>query len=341
MTINEQIIVPVFNQLVQHKPRLALLLPEDGEEETDIRRLADEIINGFPWPIGVEFRRLFTPGCDGLSRRRLDQILKIVERSVQFISFVLLSQLLEESMDHELSLLNEHFRESFTSRFRTPTLGTYTWLIQSLGKIFETNAIDPFIPEMSTLTSKKFSAKLQPWTHIRNQISHYLINLDEEEIQRRCVDFQEDLINVFSDIAFFVKYPLVTITDIKVDKHKRKSATFTHAIKYLPNFAGKPQSYAAYTDSYAVLLLKSLKNAPQEYLNLSPLIIDTHTEHLDTPEKKKKIKMDIFLYSKYGKDRIHYVGTNVGDECDLRSLSCYARLVEEFNEYFSCFGGGE
>lgn len=48
--------------------------------------------------------------------------------------------------------------------------------------------------------------------------------------------------------------------------------------------------------------------------------------------------MDIFLYSKYTTDRIHYVGTNVGDECDLRSLSCYDQLVEELNEYFTCFG---
>ena len=48
MSINEKIIVPVFHELVKHKPRLALLLPEDDEEETDIRQLAAEIIGSFP-----------------------------------------------------------------------------------------------------------------------------------------------------------------------------------------------------------------------------------------------------------------------------------------------------
>ena len=39
MSINEKIIVSVFQELVKHKPRLALLLPDDEEDETDIRQL--------------------------------------------------------------------------------------------------------------------------------------------------------------------------------------------------------------------------------------------------------------------------------------------------------------
>ncbi len=86
--------------------------------------------------------------------------------------------------------------------------------------------------------------------------------------------------------------------NIDVEKRRQKPAHFVHAIKYLPDFAGKRRSYELYTESHAVLLLKSVKNVPQAYLNLSPLLIDTHTEELDTPEKKKHIKMDLFLYSK-------------------------------------------
>lgn len=92
MSINEKIIVPIFQELVKHKPKLAVLLPGD-EEETDIRLLKNEIIEGFPYPIGVEFRRLFSPGCDALNQERLSQVLKIVERSVQFLAFALLAQL--------------------------------------------------------------------------------------------------------------------------------------------------------------------------------------------------------------------------------------------------------
>jgi len=346
MSINEQLIVPVFHELAKHKPRLAYLLPDDDEEETDIRRLGHELINSFPWPIGNEFRLLFSPGCDALNQRRLYQILKIVERSLQCLSFVFLSQLLDESIERELLYPDERFRQEFPSSFKTLTLGTYIWLLESLGKIFTANDIEPFIPEMQPLLTKQFSGKLKSWRHIRNKISHYLINLGEEEIQKHCVDFQKDLIQVCRDLAFFVKYPLVTVRDIRVNKQRRKPPTFLHAITRLPDFADKQRQYDAYTESHAVLLLKSLKNAPEAYLNLSPLMIDTHTEELDSPEKKKNIKMDLFLYSKLtgsgdGKMRLHYVGTKVGeDECDLRCLSCYDQLVEEFQEYFSRFSIG-
>ena len=141
-----------------------------------------------------------------------------------------------------------------------------------------------------------------------------------------------------------MKYPLITIRNIQVDKRRGKPAQFVHAITRLPEFADKPRSYHAYTENHAVLLLKDIKDAPAAYLNLSPLIIDTHTETLDTPEKKKNIKMDLFMYSKYtpcGADaiRLYYVGTEVDeDECDMRNLSCYAQLVEEFQDYCARFG---
>jgi len=344
MVINEKIIIQIFHELVKYKPKLAILLPENDEEEIDIRRLADEIINGFPWPIGVEFRRLFSPDCDAPNQERLSQILKIVERSVQFLAFVLLSQLLEESAKRDLTNPDTSFKQEFSASFKMLTLGTYIWLIESLGQIFRANDMTPFLPEMQPMLTKQFTGKLQPWRHIRNKISHYLINLDKEEIQKRCLDFQENLIKVCTDLAFFVKYPLVTIRDIRIEKRKRKPAQFIHAITRLPDFADK-QKYEAYTESHAVLLLKNLKDAPAAYLNLSPLIIDTHTEELDTPEKKKNLKMDVFMYSKYassGTDRarIYYVGTKVGeDECDFRSMSCYDQLIEEFQEYFTRFSG--
>ena len=84
----------------------------------------------------------------------------------------------------------------------------------------------------------------------------------------------------------------------------------------------------------------SLKKAPQEYLSLSPLIVDTHSEVLDSPEKIRNVKKDIFLYSKWDKERIHYVGTQAPDRCDLRSLSDYDLLCRELDEYFVRFGEG-
>ena len=335
MFLNEKIILPVFHQMMRFDKRLAFLLPEDGEEEPDMPRLADEIVRRFPWPIGVEFRRLFAVGYDSLNYDRLYQILKIVERILQFVSFMLLSQMFEEGLNRRL-LYPDDFRKNFKTRFSTLTLGTCIWLIRSVGRIFKDNRIEPFAPEMETVLSKKSANKLEPWAHIRNEISHYLVNLSQEEIQKRCLEYQDNLIETLNDICFIIKYPLVTITNIQVEKYKRRPPSFSHAIKKLPNFADKPRVYDSFTDSRSVLLLKEIKNAPTSYLNLSPFILDTHTENLDTKEKKDNIKMDIFMYSKYDRDeRIHYIGANVGDICDMRYLSNYEDLHGELKEFFN------
>lgn len=259
MSVNEKIIIPVFKLMTEYQPRLARLLPQDDDDddEIDSRPLAQGIISGFPWPIGIEFRRLFTDGCSKLDRGRLDQILRTVERITQFIAFVLLSQLLEESLKQAIETPDD-FSHNFKTRFSTPGLGTYIWLIQHVARIFTTHAIEPFIPDMKPLLGKGFMNKLQPWSPIRNEISHYLVNLDEQEIQIRCYEYQENLCDLLSDIAFLVKYPLVTISEIRVNKRKRLSVSYRHNIKVLNNIssdlAGRQRSYDSFADNRSVYL---------------------------------------------------------------------------------------
>ena len=63
------------------------------------------------------------------------------------------------------------------------------------------------------------------------------------------------------------------------------------------DFAAKEIEESEFSESHSVLLMKSVKSI-DEYLNLSPLIIDTHSEVLDTKEKFG-IKKDIFMYTKF------------------------------------------
>ncbi len=60
--INETLIRSVFDEMVKHKPSLSkvLVADEDEDELPDYRILADLIIKNFPWPVGVELRRLFS-----------------------------------------------------------------------------------------------------------------------------------------------------------------------------------------------------------------------------------------------------------------------------------------
>lgn len=51
----------VFQSMTRHRPKLArFLATDDDEEPLDIRELADQVAKGFPHPISVELRRLFS-----------------------------------------------------------------------------------------------------------------------------------------------------------------------------------------------------------------------------------------------------------------------------------------
>ena len=338
--INENLIRQVFDEMVKHKPSLQKhLIPDEDEDEIDVRVLADLIIRNFPWPIGVELRRLFSGSMRSLDRLRLDQLFKTIERTVQFLSFVMIADLMEETLKKSIKI-PDSFKTQFQKRITVLALGNYTWLIRSIGNIFNDSKTDLFIPELNEVLNKKFYDDLDFWVPERNEIGHYQINLTQEEIEKRCVEYGDKLTSLLQNLAIFVKYKLVTVREIKVVKPKHKDARFNHVIDLLnstdSDFKSREEMHDIFSDSNAVLLMKDFK-VPNEFLNLSPLIIDTHPEIIDSKEKFN-IKKDIFMYTKYKGDKIMYLGTEVTEKCDLSNLSNYDALVEEFKEILSLFG---
>ncbi len=337
--INENMIRAVFDEMVKHKTALQkhLIVDEDDEEEeVDYRVLGDLIIKNYPWPVGIELRRLFSGSMRQLDRLRLDQIFKTIERSMQFICFVMLSQLWKDKLKG-VATMPDSLSKDFETRFCVLSLGNFTWLIRSVGKFYKDNNIEWFMPEMGENFDKKFYAALDFWIPERNEIGHYQINLTQEEIEKRCVEYEEKLTYILQRIAFLAKYKLVSVREIKVQKPKNREATFHHVINLLnstdSDFAAKEIDEIIYSESNCVLLMKTIKSI-EEYLNLSPLVIDTHTEVLDTKEKFG-IKKDIFMYTKFRNDQLFYLGTEVTEKCDLRAMSNYGILVEEFKELLS------
>ena len=91
---DEEQIRLVFAEMAKYKPSLAkFAFLEEDEDEVECRLLGNQVIKNFPWPIGVELRRLFSGTMWQLDRMRLDQIFKSIERSMQFISFRMVAQL--------------------------------------------------------------------------------------------------------------------------------------------------------------------------------------------------------------------------------------------------------
>jgi len=332
---NELLIQKVFQEMLKYKPSMQkMLIADEEEEETlDPRLLGDLIIRNFPWPIGVELRRLFSASTRQLDRMRLDQIFKTIERTMQFVSFLMISQLWKDIKEKKL-VLPDGFKKEFSERIAVLSMGNYTWLIRAIGTFMQEKGIAWFMPEMSDSFDKKFYAALDFWVPERNEIGHYQINLTNEEIEKRCVEYEEKLSLILEKLAFIAKYKLVSVREIKVIHPKNQEAKFNHLIDLLSSsdsgFKAQELEESKFAESSSVLLMKSLKSF-DEYLNLSPLVIDTNAEVIDDKEKFD-IKKDIFLYTKFRGDQLMYVGTEVTEKCDLRSLHNYSILVDQFKD---------
>jgi len=332
--VNESLVRLVFDEMVKYKPSLSKFLiidDDDDDDDVDVRLLADLIIKSFPWPIGVELRRLFSGSMRELDRGRLDQLFKTVERTVQFLSFVMIIELQEEIMNKKIKVSSE-YKAQFAKRFLVLSLGNFTWLIRTIGTIFSDHHVDYYMPEMEKIFNKSLYKSLDFWVPERNEIGHYQINLTDAEIEKRCVEYADRLAEILKSIAFLVNYKLVTIQEIKVLKSRHKEAKFEHLMDILNSsdseFRSKEAVFDSFSDSRAVLLMRSIKD-PSDFLNLSPLIIDTRTETIDSKEKFN-LKKDIFLYTKFQNNKIYYVGTEITEKCDLTYLSNYHDLLGEF-----------
>jgi len=340
---NELLIQKVFKEMLKYKPSLQkMLISDENEEEEsqDPRLLGDSIIRNYPWPIGVELRRLFSASTRQLNRMRLDQIFKTIERSMQFISFLMICQLWKDIKEKKLET-SHGFRKEFRERIVILSMGNYTWLIRAIGNLIKEKSIPWFMPEMEENFDKMFYDALDFWVPERNEIGHFQINLTNEEIEKRCVEYEEKLALILEKIAFICKYKLVSVREIKVIHPKNQDAKFNHLIDLLNSsdsgFKSQELEETKYAESNSVLLMKSIKNI-DEYLNLSPLIIDTNSDVIDDKEKFENNK-DIFQYTKFRSDLLMYIGTEVTEKCDLRSLHNYAILVAQFKDMLSTIAG--
>lgn len=331
---NDQLIQKVFDAMSRQRPslnRFVAVGDDDFEEDVDLRILGDQVIKSFPWPIGVEVRRLFSASCRNIDRNRLDQTFKTAERTMQFIGYVLLSQLFDATQKGNLKV-SDNFKEQFQKRFSVMSLGNFTWLVRDSLKLLEENNLSPFVDELSGVADKDFLKRLEEWVPLRNAISHYQVNMPDEEVEKKCVETQDLLEQLLCDLSFLANYRLVSIRQIQVIKLRNEDARYLHVIDLLNNsdsdFKGKNIEEQVHTDSNAVILTKNLKSLRQ-FLNLSPLVIDTHGEVISSRDKFH-LRKDVFLYSKFKNDHIMYVGTETTDKCDLRALSNYPQLLDEY-----------
>lgn len=330
--LNDPLVAEVFKAMAVHRPQLAAMAALDDEEgNVDVRLLGDQISRNFPLPIGIEVRRLISGGMREPERRRLDQLFRTFERSVQFVAFVMVAQLWKARMADPFPL-PASFVNEFRRRAPLVSLGNLTWMVRQIARVWRSTDRQWFVTELGDLVTDRFCDELDAWVPERNAMGHYQVNLTNGEVQRRCVQANDRIVPFLAKLAFLSRYRLVSANDPRIRDRPIRPAVFDRRTEGSGTGGADPQDapMRSLMNAHAVLLMRHGRNA-DEYVDLSPFVIDTH--HDPTGEGGgTALHKDVFLFSKYRHGGVFYSGSEATERIDLRSLPGYDGLVKEFED---------
>lgn len=343
--VNERIFQEVYREIVSkrvalHNDTFNWSDNEDSDEEDAGRQRSQVIIKSFPLPIGVELRRLFSISCREPDKNRLEQLLVTIEHSLQFVCYILVSQLWHERKVNHLSI-PESFGRIFKQKIYLRNIQNYIWIIQSVTNLLVERSADLFIPGIKECLEEDFTCKLKFPFPEKNGDDRYIIKGDPESIRRQCSETEDVLILLLQKLAFLVNYKLVSVQKINVVKPKYQPPRYHHVLKLL---VCSDSDYNTFnltedecTDSHSVMLVRSQIPLTAN-LNLTPFIIDTSSfvaeNHFPT-----QIKKDIFMYDGPKEDRMNYKGCRVTEKCDMSKLPDYPLLTAQFSDLLDSISG--
>jgi len=295
----------------------------------DKRMLANFLIQDFPWPIGVELRRLFSGDRIKRDKLRIEQILIVAERTAQFLSFCLLAQYWNEQQQKSFEFSTDF--KAQTEAFRRPSFGVYIGLIRSIYR----QLTDLKIPIFLEVESNKIEAILKLYNDFvekRNDVLHQKGTVSCEELEQM-------LNQLLQHLAFLVQYKLVTIKEIKVFNPRFKEVQFKHTISLLnsqhEDFNAVEKQFDFFFDSHSVLLLKG-SNFQGSHLNLSPFIIDTGAilEH----QQIAGIKNGIYMLNEIRANKSIYTFTNAPEQTSFKDVQGFEEVESQLSALKSMMG---
>lgn len=326
----------ILHGLIQYKPAIEDSLVDEDGEPIDEREYLDIIIKNFPWTIGAQLQKLVaTSESEENQLARLQQISSTYVISTQLLLYILLSQIWDEVTANRLELsspLTEVINIEEKDYLIFDYLDAFKQYLPLLGNQ------KPFIEEFSALAKD-----LQNKEHEAFQAYLYLESLKEGLFNQRiteqeapCEEAEFHLACFLNSLAFLVKYRMVTVRDIQLVNHRHtQHVEFLHKMGTLNAYTSnrlslfrEPRPYIdQYTHSGSIILVKSLKNV-QDYLSLSPFIIDKNT-YTDISQNA----LNIYIYSFFEKGEYiyHNVSTNIYNQ-DQHRVGQITTSLEEKRE---------
>ena len=292
-TINWAIILSVSDRLSKYNQQVR---DEMLKKKRNISKLQRWMTDLMPLPIGEEIKRLFERGEDRgsspmrkFSSKRLMQLYLTYRATMEFICFILLSQLWDELHQRPSMKIPEErqelIRRVLSLQEDTHLSYSYIDLIVTITDQFDEYDINYFLKELARLKDRLKSASGLPEVHgfmrdIYDGLKSKTISADE--MPELCQRAERELAKLLKRNAFIVTYKLRTITKIEIEKKRHSEPKFKHYNIELnsayshrdTNYANPDEFEEKYTENASVVFLKEENNVLEAHLNLSPFIID-------------------------------------------------------------------
>jgi hypothetical protein len=300
-----------------------------GQMVTESKK-RDAILGSLPYPLGVHLQKLMCPtgdrddGFDSFGLNRLMQIGQLFQTTTEFFGIIMIAQVWETSLkypdftltDEYKTLLKNYIALSEPDReiydYKPMIKGLWSYLMQ-----YETvnTPLQEFIRKLSVLKdfdffTGSFSEAWDALHHIR--LNTYKKKINKDKSVEICMEAERKLCIFLKALGFIHSYDLTSVQNIDVLKlrhmqqdrvvYKHNIAKCMNAssrdnlIYYIKNF---------FVDSWGVLLLKSDNSAKNEsglkwdvtvneYLSLSPFIIDKNLHNSDKSSELSLVDLVLF-----------------------------------------------
>jgi hypothetical protein len=310
--VNENLRQTLFHILAQYDTALSIALEHQQRGERQEPRVIQQlIIDALPVPLGQEVRRIFS--LNTYSLERVGLLLKSYRSLLQLLTYSLIAQLwdlLYAKPDHPLNAdLKALLRKFLVTADDARTFNDYVGMIKALRLHFTAAGVTIFIDELTELSNRFNSQKEMQDAHqkledIRRHLSNNPV-IEEPELIRLNTEADTSLGVMFQELGILCRYKFVTIKDIDLIKRRHRKAEFriqkVNLDRLSAGLADEFPTEDAFTDNHAVVLLKSARKFDQ-YLNLSPFLIDEHALI------KQMQKSKLFMFSSFDEDsgKINY-----------------------------------
>ena len=320
------LIEEIFRALIPYKPSLEkfLLVDEEEGESIDFRLLAYQSIKCFPWPLGVELRRLYSSHFKELDEARLAQSHKTFKKALRLMCYILIAELIEQIKNGSNPKSGQGQKLAAAIEGMKPS--DIKFLLSEIPALI--NPDQCLIQGLNDLFDPAFQREVESWEELHAEKPN-----GKEAVYEACLAMEQSLIYILKKIAFLAKYRLVNVSDIRVSKPKFGEAQFEHYYHFLnamdADFKLHLENLDAFADSHSVLLMNSIKDH-SNFLNLSPFVVDTYEQNSDA--KQNAAKRDIFLYHHWEKGELFYQGSDLNSVEMLTNYDQYPNWLVAFQK---------